>query len=93
MQSIFFYISNKNIQSSTHHTIILTQVSACILSAFGGPIGGLFLYSAFFPWATKKVGEFWDKHSLHILNLHHFGTMQSSLHIVTVILVCSTAQT
>ncbi|KAJ8310430.1 hypothetical protein KUTeg_012295, partial [Tegillarca granosa] len=30
------------------------QISFSVLSAFGGPASGLFLYSAFCPWATKR---------------------------------------
>ena len=32
----------------------IPQIAVSILSSFGGPAGGLFLYSVFFPWATKK---------------------------------------
>ncbi|XP_069103671.1 sodium-dependent multivitamin transporter-like [Argopecten irradians] len=32
----------------------LQQITAQVLSAFGGAAGGMFLYSIFFPWANKK---------------------------------------
>jgi len=35
--------------------IFYLKITTTFLSAFLGPAGGLFLYSVFFPWATKKV--------------------------------------
>ncbi|XP_071161108.1 sodium-dependent multivitamin transporter-like [Mytilus edulis] len=32
----------------------MSQITTSILSAFGGPSCGLFLYTVFFPWSTKK---------------------------------------
>ncbi|XP_021348897.1 sodium-dependent multivitamin transporter-like [Mizuhopecten yessoensis] len=32
----------------------MSQIAASILTCFGGPLSGMFLFSMFCPWATKK---------------------------------------